>query len=233
MRARRRRVGRLVRRARPRARAVRRATACELVPVDAHRGRHRALLRGLLQRHPLAALPRRHRAPDVPPAVVGRVPRVNQRFAEAAAEQAAQGATVWVHDYQLQLVPRMLRELRPDLRIGFFHHIPFPPLELFAQLPWRAADHRGPARRRPRRVPARRRRRRTSCAPCAGSRTCTTRGQVITLAEADGPARPARARRGVPHLDRLARASTRSPARPTSSERAKEIRARPRRPARS
>jgi trehalose 6-phosphate synthase len=42
-----------------------------------------------------------------------------------------------VHDYQLQLVPQMLRELRPDLRIGFYLHIPFPPTELFAQLPWR------------------------------------------------------------------------------------------------
>ena len=63
--------------------------------------------------------------------------RVNQRFAEAAAGQAAQGAIVWVQDYQLQLVPKMLRELRPDLRIGFFNHIPFPPLELFQQLPWR------------------------------------------------------------------------------------------------
>ncbi len=65
--------------------------------------------------------------------------KVNQRFAEAAAEQVAPGGTVWVHDYQLQLVPRMLRELRPDVRIGFFNHIPFPPLELFAQLPWRTA----------------------------------------------------------------------------------------------
>lgn len=63
--------------------------------------------------------------------------RVNRRFAEAAAGQAAHGATVWVHDYQLQLVPKMLRELRPDLRIGYFHHIPWPPLELFIQLPWR------------------------------------------------------------------------------------------------
>ncbi|MHA3946752.1 alpha,alpha-trehalose-phosphate synthase (UDP-forming) [Cellulomonas bogoriensis] len=63
--------------------------------------------------------------------------RVNRRFAEAAAAQAAQGATVWVQDYQLQLVPALLRELRPDLRIGYFHHIPFPPLEIFAQLPWR------------------------------------------------------------------------------------------------
>jgi trehalose 6-phosphate synthase len=63
--------------------------------------------------------------------------RVNLRFAEAAAEQAAPGATVWVHDYQLQLVPAMLRELRPDVRIGFFNHIPFPSLEIFSQLPWR------------------------------------------------------------------------------------------------
>jgi trehalose 6-phosphate synthase len=62
---------------------------------------------------------------------------VNRRFSEKAAEIAEKGATVWVHDYQLQLVPQMLRELRPDLRIGFYLHIPFPPAELFAQLPWR------------------------------------------------------------------------------------------------
>jgi alpha,alpha-trehalose-phosphate synthase [UDP-forming] len=63
--------------------------------------------------------------------------RVNRRFAEAAAEQAADGATVWVNDYQLQLVPGMLRALRSDVRIGFFNHIPFPGYEIFAQLPWR------------------------------------------------------------------------------------------------
>lgn len=62
---------------------------------------------------------------------------VNRRFAEKAATLAAQGAVVWVQDYQLQLVPQMLRELRPDLLIGFFLHIPFPPTELFQQLPWR------------------------------------------------------------------------------------------------
>lgn len=62
---------------------------------------------------------------------------VNQRFAAKAAEVADEGATVWVHDYQLQLVPQMLRDLRPDLRIGFYLHIPFPPAELFQQLPWR------------------------------------------------------------------------------------------------
>ncbi|WP_006246463.1 alpha,alpha-trehalose-phosphate synthase (UDP-forming) [Mycolicibacterium tusciae] len=62
---------------------------------------------------------------------------VNRRFAEATAKTAADGATVWVQDYQLQLVPKMLRELRPDLTIGFFLHIPFPPIELFMQMPWR------------------------------------------------------------------------------------------------
>jgi trehalose 6-phosphate synthase len=65
--------------------------------------------------------------------------QVNRRFAEKAAEVAGQGAIVWVHDYQLQLVPAMLRQLRPDLTIGFFLHIPFPPYELFTQLPWRNA----------------------------------------------------------------------------------------------
>ncbi len=62
---------------------------------------------------------------------------VNQRFADTAAELANERALVWVHDYQMQLVPQMLRELRPDLRIGFYLHIPFPPAELFQQLPWR------------------------------------------------------------------------------------------------
>lgn len=62
---------------------------------------------------------------------------VNRRFAERVAESAAPDAIVWVHDYQLQLVPAMLRELRPDLTIAFFLHIPFPSEQLFAQLPWR------------------------------------------------------------------------------------------------
>ncbi len=63
--------------------------------------------------------------------------QVNMRFAAAVAEEVAPNGTVWVHDYQLQLVPHMLRQLRPDVRIGFFLHIPFPPIELFMQLPWR------------------------------------------------------------------------------------------------
>ncbi|WP_138417552.1 alpha,alpha-trehalose-phosphate synthase (UDP-forming) [Sinomonas gamaensis] len=63
--------------------------------------------------------------------------RINERFALAVLARAADKATVWVQDYQLQLVPAILRARRPDLRIGFFNHIPFPPPEIFSQLPWR------------------------------------------------------------------------------------------------
>ena len=69
--------------------------------------------------------------------------RVNRRFAQVTASHAEPGALVWIHDYQLQLVPSMLRSLRPDLRIGFFMHVPFPPTELFMQLPRRAELLRG------------------------------------------------------------------------------------------
>ncbi len=62
---------------------------------------------------------------------------VNDRFASVTAEEAGKGATVWVQDYQLQLVPAMLRGRRPDVRIGFFNHIPFPGYEIYARLPWR------------------------------------------------------------------------------------------------
>ncbi|MEX1004277.1 MAG: trehalose-6-phosphate synthase [Acidimicrobiia bacterium] len=68
---------------------------------------------------------------------------VNRRFAETVAEHATEGASVWVQDYQLQLVPEMLHLARPDLRIGFFLHIPFPPVEIFGRLPWRRELVRG------------------------------------------------------------------------------------------
>jgi trehalose 6-phosphate synthase len=68
---------------------------------------------------------------------------VNLRFAEAAAAAVAKNGTVWVHDYQLQLVPEMVRNLRPDITIGYFHHIPFPSHGLYAQLPWRDQVLRG------------------------------------------------------------------------------------------
>lgn len=68
---------------------------------------------------------------------------VNLKFAEAVNQVAAENATVWVQDYQLLLVPGILRQMRPDLRIGFFLHIPFPNPELFRQLPWREEIVRG------------------------------------------------------------------------------------------
>ena len=63
---------------------------------------------------------------------------VNQRFAEAIAAELREGDRVWIHDYQLALVPKLLRELRPDAVIGYFLHVPFPSSEVFRILPWRA-----------------------------------------------------------------------------------------------
>lgn len=63
---------------------------------------------------------------------------VNQRYAATVAQLAAPGATVWIHDYHLLLAPGLLRAARPDLRIGFFLHIPFPARELYIRMPWRA-----------------------------------------------------------------------------------------------
>ena len=62
---------------------------------------------------------------------------VNQRYADETAEVVEPGDIAWVQDYQLQLVPAMLRKLSPDLTVGFYLHIPFPPIEIFARLPWR------------------------------------------------------------------------------------------------
>ncbi|GGM37578.1 trehalose-6-phosphate synthase [Dactylosporangium sucinum] len=63
---------------------------------------------------------------------------VNERYAAAAAELAASGATVLVHGHELQLVPGMLRSVRPDLTIGFVLPLPLPPVELFRRMPMRA-----------------------------------------------------------------------------------------------
>jgi len=62
---------------------------------------------------------------------------VNQKFADAILSQANEGDTIWVHDYQLLLVPDLLRQKKADLKIGFFLHIPFPSYESFRLLPWR------------------------------------------------------------------------------------------------
>lgn len=63
--------------------------------------------------------------------------KVNQKFADAILAQSSDSDTIWVHDYQLMLVPQMVRKERPDISIGFFLHIPFPSFEIFRTLPWR------------------------------------------------------------------------------------------------
>jgi trehalose 6-phosphate synthase/phosphatase len=67
--------------------------------------------------------------------------KVNDIFASAVLDVLKPGDTVWIHDYQLLLVPGILRLARPDLEIGFFLHIPFPSFEIFRLLPdeWRSA----------------------------------------------------------------------------------------------
>jgi trehalose 6-phosphate synthase/phosphatase len=71
--------------------------------------------------------------------------RVNARFAEEIAGLLREGDRVWVQDYQLMLLPALLRALRPGLSIGFFLHIPFPSFEVFRLLPsrWREALLKG------------------------------------------------------------------------------------------
>jgi trehalose 6-phosphate synthase/phosphatase len=65
--------------------------------------------------------------------------RVNQQYCDEIVEMAQPGDEIWVHDYQLLLLPALLRERLPDASIGFFLHIPFPSFEVFRQLPtkWR------------------------------------------------------------------------------------------------
>ncbi len=69
----------------------------------------------------------------------GEYRRVNERFAEAVVEQYRDGDLIWIHDYQLMLVPELVRKRLPCARIGFFLHIPFPSSELFRTLPERDA----------------------------------------------------------------------------------------------
>lgn len=68
---------------------------------------------------------------------------VNQKFADAILEKADDDDVIWVHDYQLMLVPEMVKEKRPNTSIGFFLHIPFPSYEIFRTLPWRKEILRG------------------------------------------------------------------------------------------
>ena len=62
---------------------------------------------------------------------------VNKKYAEVVLENIEEGDTVWVHDYQLMLLPELIKKERPDVQIGFFLHIPFPSYEVFRTLPWR------------------------------------------------------------------------------------------------
>jgi len=67
----------------------------------------------------------------------GAYAAVNERFAAAVDHASSRGATVWIQDYHLLILPALLRGRRPDLRIGIFLHIPFPAEDLFLRLPWR------------------------------------------------------------------------------------------------
>ena len=62
---------------------------------------------------------------------------VNQKFADSVLSNIDEGDTVWIHDYQLLLCPKMIKDVRPDVTIGFFLHIPFPSFEIFRIFPWR------------------------------------------------------------------------------------------------
>ncbi len=63
--------------------------------------------------------------------------RVNEKFAEVIINQLNDGDTVWIHDYQLLLLPQLIKEQKPNTTIGFFLHIPFPSYEIFRTFPWR------------------------------------------------------------------------------------------------
>ncbi|MDW5288186.1 bifunctional alpha,alpha-trehalose-phosphate synthase (UDP-forming)/trehalose-phosphatase [Formosa sp. PL04] len=62
---------------------------------------------------------------------------VNQKFADVVLENVNDGDTVWIHDYQLLLLPKLIRDKKPNISIGFFLHIPFPSFEIFRTFPWR------------------------------------------------------------------------------------------------
>ena len=63
--------------------------------------------------------------------------KVNQKFAKEIISVAEPGDKIWIHDYQLLLLPQYVRDALPEISIGFFLHIPFPSYEAFRTLPWR------------------------------------------------------------------------------------------------
>ncbi|MEK0307265.1 bifunctional alpha,alpha-trehalose-phosphate synthase (UDP-forming)/trehalose-phosphatase [Bifidobacterium favimelis] len=62
--------------------------------------------------------------------------KVNMRFAQVVEPLIRKGDTIWIQDYHLMLLPKMLRERYPDASIGWFLHVPFPSAEIFRSLPW-------------------------------------------------------------------------------------------------
>lgn len=62
---------------------------------------------------------------------------INEKFFHKVAAYAEDGDLIWVHDYQLMLLPRLIKERFPNSPVGFFLHIPFPSYEVFRHLPWR------------------------------------------------------------------------------------------------
>ncbi len=63
--------------------------------------------------------------------------RVNEIFCDEVLKIARSDDIIWIHDYQLMLLPGLVREKMPEATIGFFLHIPFPSYEMFRTLPWR------------------------------------------------------------------------------------------------
>ena len=63
--------------------------------------------------------------------------KVNQKFFEVSESYIEDGDTIWIHDYQLMLLPQLIREKYPNTKIGFFLHIPFPSYEIFRLIIWR------------------------------------------------------------------------------------------------
>ena len=151
---------------------------------------------------------------------------VNRRFAEATARAAAHGATVWVQDYQLQLVPKMLRMLRPDLDHRLLPAHPVPAGGAVHADAVADRDRRRLARRRPRRLPPPRRRAELPDPVSASRRRehLTRHGRrALTLRRSAGRL-PHREGRRLPDLHRLRPTSTARPATEASGSGPGEIR---------
>jgi Trehalose-6-phosphate synthase len=128
-------MGRVVRRGRPCARAVSQGWAAPDPGGSVARG-DPGVLRGFQQRDALADLPRRDRPGDLPPHLVEHLPDGQPPLRPGHRR----GGRAGCHGLGARLPAAAGSrdgQLRPDVRIGWFNHIPFPPVELFAQLPWR------------------------------------------------------------------------------------------------